>query len=51
LPEWIFVPITNNGEHCYKFYILQTIWNSSAWSCFKTRLASSGYSLFESRPL
>jgi hypothetical protein len=20
LPEWIFVPITNNGEHCYKFY-------------------------------
>jgi hypothetical protein len=25
LPEWIFVPITNNGEHCYKFYILQTI--------------------------
>jgi hypothetical protein len=20
LPEWIFVPISNDGEHCYKFY-------------------------------
>jgi hypothetical protein len=20
LPEWIFVPITNHGKHCYKFY-------------------------------
>jgi hypothetical protein len=20
LPEWIFVPITDDGEHCYKFY-------------------------------